>query len=415
MKILTAIAILTLTFCVLDASDFDSAFGRVPTVSKKEAAAISEAREAGGEDAVKVLSAASKNDWAGSAVFFNLANLYASAGRFNEAADNYKMALKKLPSFFMAQKNLAMVLSESGNKPAAFAEMKKALALSGGSDSDILLWMASYHIENGDYSEALFCCNQALVYDSQNARAKTVKARILLRLDMLGECRAVCLSLLSESVKNTEALETLVVCRAKEGDYAGAISAAEIARALGANTTSSVEIADLYFSAGLYSDAAKEYASRAKAVSKNSLKNALFAMISDGKYAEARKFALGLGLPDSRQISAAAFAAEGKKSEAIAEYAGYFDAGGNDAKAHFEYAVLLLEKGDAVSAGPHFDAASKDSAYALAALYGKLRAAAAESDFMEALKIAKRIQSVEKSDEIELYIKYLNELDKSAQ
>ena len=114
-------------------------------------------------------------------------------------------------------------------------------------------------------------------------------------------------------------------------------------------------------------------------------------------------------------LSAAAFAAEGKKSEAIAEYAGYFDAGGNDAKAHFEYAVLLLEKGDAVSAGPHFDAASKDSAYALAALYGKLRAAAAESDFMEALKIAKRIQSVEKSDEIELYIKYLNELDKSAQ
>ena len=191
---------------------------------------------------------------------------------------------------------------------------------------------------------------------------------------------------------------------------------AEIARALGAEDSQTLKIGDLYFSAGLYSEAAKEYAANAGTGDlKKSLKNALLALIACGKYSDAKKLAPKLGLPDAKMVSAQALAAEGKKSEAIAEYGAYFDSGGRDAKAHFEYAGLLLESGDAIQAGAHFDAASEDSKYALASLYGKMRVAVSMSDFRQALKKKKKIQSLKKSDEIEIYIKHLNELDKPSQ
>lgn len=416
MKIFAIAVIFIFSLCIASASGGGSVFGAVPSVSRKEAQAISEAQKSETDAAIGVLESAAKSEWAGSAIFFNLANLYANSGNLEKAEANYRLALEKLPSFFMAQKNLAIVLSESSGKSEAFSEMKKALALSGGSDPDILLWMASHHMEGGDYSEALFCCNQALVYDYQNARARLVKARLLLKLNMLEECRSVCLSLLSKDLRNFDALETLTACRAKAGDYGGAVSAAEIARALGEEDSQTLKIGDLYFSAGLYSEAAKEYAANAGTGDlKKSLKNALLALIACGKYSDAKKLAPKLGLPDAKMVSAQALAAEGKKSEAIAEYGAYFDSGGRDAKAHFEYAGLLLESGDAIQAGAHFDAASEDSKYALASLYGKMRVAVSMSDFRQALKTAKKIQSIKKSDEIEIYIKHLNELDKPSQ
>ena len=215
MKIFAIAVIFIFSLCIASASGGGSVFGAVPSVSRKEAQAISEAQKSETDAAIGVLESAAKSEWAGSAIFFNLANLYANSGNLEKAEANYRLALEKLPSFFMAQKNLAIVLSESSGKSEAFPEMKKALALSGGSDPDILLWMASHHMEGGDYSEALFCCNQALVYDYQNARARLVKARLLLKLNMLEECRSVCLSLLSKDLRNFDALETLTACRAK--------------------------------------------------------------------------------------------------------------------------------------------------------------------------------------------------------
>ncbi|MFR6033993.1 MAG: hypothetical protein ACLUKN_12960 [Bacilli bacterium] len=81
------------------------------------------------------------------------------------------------------------------------------------------------------------------------------------------------------------------------------------------------------------------------------------ALIACGKYSDAKKLAPKLGLPDAKMVSAQALAAEGKKSEAIAEYGAYFDSGGRDAKGILN--MRLLESGDAIQAGAHFDAASK--------------------------------------------------------
>ena len=84
MKIFAIAVIFIFSLCIASASGGGSVFGSVPSVSRKEAQAISEAQKSETDAAIGVLESAAKSEWAGSAIFFNLANLYANSGNLEK-------------------------------------------------------------------------------------------------------------------------------------------------------------------------------------------------------------------------------------------------------------------------------------------------------------------------------------------
>ena len=280
MKTLLTILIFAYTLCAYSSS-FDSAFGRVPTMSPKEASAIKEASETNDTSkALEILKEASSKKWAGSAIWFNLANVQMSCDDTLSAIESYRQAIKHMPSFFMAQKNLAFALEKVGREDEAFVEMKKALARSGGSDCSILSRLASRSARNGDFSSALNFCNQALMYDSSNKEMLFAKAIFLFELGMFAECEKICTSILSQNEKHVDALRLIGKSRATRGDYKSAISAFEILKNSGKAKVSDLAfLGDLLAREKLYQRSAENYL---KADKRESLEKVAFAMLYSG-------------------------------------------------------------------------------------------------------------------------------------
>jgi len=388
-------------------SDFDSAFGRVPTVSQKEAEAIKDAATApDAKSALTVLKSASENQWAGAGIFFNLANLYAAEQNYDMAISNYKKSLEKLPSFFMAQKNLGFVYAKNGNLELAYSELKKALALSGGSDTDILLWLTSRYADCGDFTAALSCCNQALIYSPMSHSAQIAKARILLELGMFKESQWLCQKLLADNIKDSDALSTLILARAKNGDYIGSIAACRLLKALHDSAKLPLNLGDLYYNVGLYSNAVDCYS---KDGNQDKTINALLAMIYSDDAQNALKYCPKISSSVSHKLQAFALSVMGKKKEAFDEFAAYFKTDPDDSVAANFYAQLALEQKEYQIAEEFFTRAMSDTKLEISAMYGLMRVAIARDDTSEALKIARRIFAKTKNLELQSYIKYLDE------
>lgn len=418
MKIFITFILAALMPLACRADSFDSAFGRVPTVTKKEAETISKAAAASPAEAVEILSEAAGKEWAGAAVFFNLANLHYNDGKFAEAVSNFQKSLEKLPSFFMAQKNLGFTYVAMGDDLKAFDELKKALALSGGSDTDILYWLCSYHAQKGDYSSALTSCNQAIIYDSKGgSRANMLKASLLFELGNFAESEKICLELLSKEPENTGAAKLLAKARARRGEYGPAISALEVLRMkkqLDGRETSF--LGDLYFQKGMYAMAAERYLECGDI---ENVGHAAEAFASVGRYQEAVDIALKApGYENSNKVMGVSYYNLGDMNKAKASLEKHIFAKPGDAQAAYMLARIYLDSGDAGRAGMMFKKSAESPEYKLASQYALLGIYVKGGDIVSALRIARLINDLKPDKNIADYVKYLenlqNELDESA-
>lgn len=71
---------------------------------------------------------------------------------------------------------MAYSLDRLGDGERARENFAKALALSGGSDADILLWLASHYSGKSDWSSALSCVDAALMHAPERAGAEYANA-----------------------------------------------------------------------------------------------------------------------------------------------------------------------------------------------------------------------------------------------
>lgn len=388
------------------ANSFDSPFGRVPTVSQKEAAAIKSAAECANDaEALEILGAASEHKWASAAIWFNLANLQMRTGKTAEAVESYKKSLAAEPSFFMAEKNLAFALSRLGKESEAFGEMKKALALSGGSDVPILLWLASRYAKAADYSAALNFCNQALLYDAENTEAVFAKAVFLYETESFADCEKFARRLLENKSFSAQAIRLVGKSRARRNDFIGALSAFEILKKSGEATAADLSfLGDLLFGQKLYAEAAENYAA---AKNENSANRVAMACVCGGDFQKALEISKSLRSPDREKIKGLAKIGLGDLQGARKSLSEYVSANPSDAFALCRLAEACFGLGDYSEAEAYYSQVSPDSDFEQAALYGLMKSALARKDYKGALICAKEIEKKYSSREISAYVKYL--------
>ncbi len=384
----------------------DSAFGRSPSVTPREAEAIKAAAEATENGrALEILSEASGRKWAGSAIWFNLGNAQMRASDAESAVKSYRKALEILPSFFMAQKNLAFALSGLGRESDAFLEMRKTLALSGGSDVPTLLWLASRAAGMSDNSAALNFCNQALLYDENNRDALLAKAVFLYELGRFEECETVAKRLLSEGNLDARALRLLGKSRAHRGDYCAAVAAFKILEKSGsAENSDAAFMGDLLFREGLYSEAAERYAAAGREAS---IANAAYAMLNSGDFDGALAVSARLSGHERCKIEGLSKAGSGDLGGAKKSLEKYLAAVPGDAYAACKLAGVCIELGDFPKAEALYYCAAADPRFERLALYGMMRASLSSGDCVGALARARAIEKKYPSAEISEYVKSL--------
>ena len=396
--------------------DFSSAFGRVPTMNKREASAIREAREeSDSSKRIDILSEAAGKSWAGSAVFFNLANLEFAAGRHAEAISHYKTALDKTPSFFEAQKNLALATAAKGDKKAALTEMKKALALSGGSDADILRWISTYHSNAGDFTAALWACSQALIYKPEDGDLKVMRAYLLYKTRLYSECAGDCEKILEAQPCNKSALLLLAKSRASLGDLNAALSPLEILDKCGKASETDIRLyADILFNLKRYADSARAYA---RIKSKDGCGRAALALTAVGEYEAALKVNADSNL--EHKIKAACHLSKGDLKGAKEEMGIYLNSVPDDLHAEYFQAGVLAKLSEYEGARLRFRGLASYPEFRKGALMGILHCSVALGDLDDALRTAKTLEREYPGSETEKYLKYLdlnkNEMEKSAQ
>ena len=387
---------------VLGQNALESPFGNIPTITKRESAILKKA-SAQSDESIKILSEAAGEKNCSAAIPFTLGNFLYRSGNFEAA---YSSALEKMPNFFAARKNLAYSLDRIGKEKQARENFAKALALSGNSDVDILLWLAAYAARRSDYSAALSCVEQALIQVPERLDALYAKAFYLFNLDMYSQAAKICEDILNKKFPDAATLKLLGKCRAKLQDAAGAIAAFSMVPESDADRKKTQIIcADILFSKQAYFEAAKIYESEGD---RERLLETSKALAYSGEPEKSLKLLSKLPeSPEKSRIRAVANMALGKKDEAKKDFLECIKAAPDDPLACFELAKIFFSEGDFNAAKIYYERAGKDESCAVAAKIGLMSVAVKTGDIDSAISMARALYIQTRREDIGEYLQYL--------
>ena len=388
-----------------------------PTMNKYEAEIIDDASRASTlEQKRAIIQKYIDKSWAGAPLFFNLGNVCYRMGDYSNAIKYYEKALEK-QKFFLAYKNLGFAYSASNLNDKAYNAFACALAISGNSDVEILLWIANYRASEGDISSALAMCNQALIYDNSNNSVLYAKCRFLIELKQLTEAENLAIRQF-EKTKDSKYLRLLVKIRIDDGDKCGAISTLEMLKSISALNKDDFELlGDLYFSIGAYAMAISAYE---KNISNSKMINLALACVNIGDFENAKKIAEKLTSDDSiDKIKGIIYARVGENSTAVLFLEKYLQKKPADLSAVWELSEALYKVGKISQSSAICMRLLVDDMYKVSAMYSLLRNALALEQYNQALHWVNKLLKIKPSPEIEniknKLEKYCNELEKSTQ
>ena len=388
-----------------------------PTMNKYEAEIINDASRASTpEQEREIIQKHIDKSWVGAPMLFNLGNVCYRMGDYSNAIKFYEKALEK-QKFFLAYKNLGFAYSASKLNDKAYNAFACALAISGNSDVEILIWIANYRASEGDISSALAMCNQALIYDNSNNSVLYAKCRFLMELKQLTEAENLAIRQF-EKTKDSKYLRLLVKIRIDNGDKCGAISALEMLKSISILNKYDFELlGDLYFSIGAYAMAISSYE---KNVSNSKMKNLAFACVNIGDLENAKKIAEKLTLDDSTdKIKGIICARTNDNPTAILFLEKYLQKRPADLLAVWELSEVLYKVGKISRSSAMCMRLLADDTYKVPATYSLLRNALSLEQYSQALHWANKLLKIKPSSEIENIRNKLedfcNELEKSAQ
>ena len=390
---------------VLGQNALESPFGNIPTITKRESAILKKT-SAQSDESIKILSEAAGEKNCSAAIPFTLGNFLYRSGNFEAAAAAYSSALEKMPNFFAARKNLAYSLDRIGKEKQARENFAKALALSGNSDVDILLWLAAYAARRSDYSAALSCVEQALIQVPERLDALYAKAFYLFNLDMYSQAAKICEDILNKKFPDAATLKLLGKCRAKLQDAAGAIAAFSMVPESDADRKKTQIIcADILFSKQAYFEAAKIYESEGD---RERLLEASKALAYSGEPEKSLKLLSKLPeSPEKSRIRAVANMTLGKKDEAKKDFLECIKAAPDDPLACFELAKIYFSEGDFNAAKIYYERAGKDESCTVAAKIGLMSVAVKTGDIDSAISMARALYIQTRREDIGEYLQYL--------
>ena len=388
-----------------------------PAMNKFEAEVIAEASKApSAELACEILLKSVSKKWAGAPLLFNLGNVYFQLEEYSKAIKYYKMALEK-EKFFLAYKNLACAYSASSDEKNAYENFIKALAISGNSDIQSLLWLADYNAKGKDFSAALAMCNQALIYKPDDAKIAYAKCKFLYEAGRISEAELFAKEKYS-AFRDVNFLRICIRAALDNNNLQAAISYLELLRFSGKGSSNDCRLlGDLYFSMSSYHKALDFYA---ECGAQERLENLAMASVNMGDLGTAQKAIAQIKTSKKYDKIAGFISVEtGNYQQAKIHFEKFLKTNPEDFSVVCELAEVLYNLKEYSKSALMFSRLSADAAYAKTSKYGMLRNALAIQNYFEALRIAQEISVLYPSAEINSFKqkldKHCNELEKSAQ
>ncbi len=412
--------ILFVSFFIIAALAFSVHAATEPVMSAFDAKVLKKFENAQADsEKIKILTDALEDAQCGAIVYFNLANLKANAADFASAIELYKKALQLHKDFYLAARNLAICLLNT-NSPDAFEMVKKALALSGGTDAQMLSEIARLHFNHEDYSASLAACNQALIFLPESKDVLLLKAANLYNLKNFNEAKNLAQNLLKNDEKFLPAWEYLFLSNLEISDYSSALSVYESAQLLGLDVQKfGINAADIYLKLKLYDKALALYKkallAEKSSISPDKLLNIARLIYHENEFKHAEDFAIfleknldaehSLQALEIRLIAESLKDPQSKELETLAQEILQRD--DSNPLANFELGKIKLQNSNAIEALTCFASAAKSQTYFYNAMLLKSRAYILLEDFKNAIDTLKTLNSSANSKEILDFIKKL--------
>lgn len=129
---------------------------------------------------------------------FTLANIYFQQEKYDQAAQNYEIALEKYPKFRRAWRNIGLIHVRKGDFAKALPALTRVVEL-GGVDSLTYGLLGFAYSSAGNYLAAETAYRMAILVDSKNIDWKMGLARSLFKQQRFAEAVALCGRLITEN------------------------------------------------------------------------------------------------------------------------------------------------------------------------------------------------------------------------
>lgn len=390
-----------------------------PTISAKESVLLERAAAAAVTNrmqAVAILRAKNISD-ASAALDFAVGNFLFQDGKQEEAAEAYISAIKKLPTFRDALKNLGrvyLVLERDDDAIGVYQSMVE----NGMADADSMLLLGHALIMRSHYVSAENAYRQALLLSPANSDAQQGLVKCLLEQERYREARGLLKTILDAKPKSTELWLLLANVNMALDDHAKAITSLETASRL--DCCSGVMLGllgDLYLDAGQAQDAVERYEAAIDAGWKESqrlLRAAEgFVMIGDAKRARVMLNMIG-GDKTSKQyllLQAQLAVLEEKPKEAIKLYRTLIAADPLNGKVMLQLGDLQQNGGDLVAAELTYERAGRLEGTTRQSLVKRGQLAVQNNQFKKAVKLLEAAQAIEDKPNLERYLKQVRRLE----
>ena len=230
-----------------------------PTVSAKEAELLAKAAGVGATNAVEAIALLQDMMKSSAAIDFAIGNFQFQANQLTEAAESYRQAIAKQPTFRNARKNLGRVYLLAGEEAKAVS-VCQSLVEDGLADHEVFLLLGHGLALTLHWVSAESAYRQALLLDTASDDAQAGLARCLVQQERYLEARSLLRTMLESAPDHRELWSLLANVNVALGAPDAAIRTLETAHRLGCCDAVMLGLlGDLYLNTDRPADAVARY------------------------------------------------------------------------------------------------------------------------------------------------------------
>jgi len=388
-----------------------------PTVSAKESVLLEKAVAVAATNRMQAVDILQAKDIskASAALDFAVGNFLFQEEKYADAENAYISAIKKMPTFRDALKNLGRIYLVQEREDDAIG-IYQSLVENGIADADSMLLLGHALILRSHYVSAENAYRQALLLSPTNGDAQQGLVKCLLEQERYREARSLLRTVLESNLQSGELWLLLANVNMALNANEKAITALESARRIDCCSGAMLGLlGDLYLDAGQPQDAVARYEAAVEAGWKDSprLLRAVegFVMVGDAKRARAMLEMVGSDDSEDRQRLLAELAVlEGNPDKATALYRKIIANDPLNGDAMLRLGDLLQGAGDSAAAELSYERAGRLDGTQVASLIKRAQLAVQNDQFAEAVKLLKSAQAIEPQEGVERYLKQVRRL-----
>ena len=393
-----------------------------PTVSKKEAALLQSAAAVAVTNSLAAAELLSQKNsgQTSAAIDFATGNFLFRADRLQPAEAAYLKAIKKLPTFRNALKNLGRVYLQMEREDDAII-VYQTIVEKGLADADTMLLLGHALVMRSHYVPAENAFRQTLLLKPDSYDAQQGLIKCLLEQERYPEARSLLKTMLDIKPQSPELWNLLANVNMALDANQKAITALETADRLNCSSAAmQMLLGDLYLDAGQASDAVAKYDAAVKNgwTEKSRLLRAAEGMIMVGDAQRARKMldtienspAQDSSSSDLLKLKADLAALEGNSEEAIKIYRKIISNDPLNGRAILKLGELLQDAGETGAAQLNFERAARLKGTEAEALVKQAQLAVQNNSYDKAVQLLEAAQAIEPRENVGRYLKQLRRM-----